>query len=220
MKHFEERSEHGNKPIQVVGIKPRGKFAVWFEEHGQHYALGMGIGALVIAGAALLNSMMLNNSAKVELPITFTNTGTTRSWGGFTNRYDNPEVLTSGPLWAAGKWAAVAWSAALGVHLKDPVVIKGDNLCGSIQNGGCARVGTDIIQVVGDVPAGSEQQLMLHEYAHLLGVPHIYDDVLMNPEYTYDAKNPVAVKYPTEQAIALAKVHHIWDRLDFPLRAR
>lgn len=103
--------------------------------------------------------------------------------------------------------ALAAWEKALG----HPLPFKRPNLrigsCSGMPESelGCAELGDPPTVVIDD--DGSEGRrakvggILLHEIGHLLGVPHIQGDRLMDPVYQKDG-----VEAPTEEAVALALI--------------
>ena len=99
-------------------------------------------------------------------------------------------------------YARAEWAAAL--HSKVPeagVSPAGPGDCGQSAIA-CARRLDNMIFVVGAGADTDKRAVMLHEFAHLLGVPHIEDDPLMAPAY-----KQVAL-HPTPASVALAKLNY------------
>lgn len=98
--------------------------------------------------------------------------------------------------------AVKAWRLA-GLHFKTPELIEGNN-CeddGS-QTIACADlINNRITVVVANAKSVNLPTVMMHEVGHLLGVPHIQGDPLMDPVYN------VILDKPTPFAIAIAKAH-------------
>lgn len=96
-----------------------------------------------------------------------------------------------------------AWSRALGpqYHISRPrLIIGGDGACDT-ENDSIACSYAD--RIVIDHWSGQDKvTVMMHEIGHTLGVPHIAGDALMNAVLM---EKPV--KFPTPDAIALAKLH-------------
>jgi matrixin len=93
-----------------------------------------------------------------------------------------------------------AWEVALVKPIPRPKVIFGDrNSCNSQTAYACAYVGENKIVIVRCPSGTSLSAILMHEIGHLLGVPHIEGDALMNAVYEGEAV------HPTPFAIAIAK---------------
>jgi hypothetical protein len=97
------------------------------------------------------------------------------------------------------KLAVTKWEAALGHPIKPPLLIRGD--CGEQEIAiACAEKSKWRIQIQRVSTMWNTEAVMIHEVGHLLGVPHIAGDVLMDPVYQGDTDAPSAA------AVALAKL--------------
>lgn len=98
--------------------------------------------------------------------------------------------------------AVVAWGKALpewNIH-KPGITIDRTARCNEERVIACVDIPTNTILVSRDEDLWSRKTIMLHEVGHLLGVPHITHDNLMDP--SYQGK----VDMPTEEAAALARI--------------
>lgn len=100
------------------------------------------------------------------------------------------------------QWAIEAWTEALGEFpIPHPLLLRsGPGGCGSDPLILACVVNHSNVIVIVDLQGDDEQTVLLHEVGHLLGVPHIIGDPLMNPNYS---KTQVV---PSPFAVALAKV--------------
>jgi len=101
--------------------------------------------------------------------------------------------------------AIVAWRKALGVErlsIRRPRLLSGEK--GSCSGTGtpiaCATKGDIVLDGIRDDAAIDYRTIFMHELGHLLGVPHIEGDQLMNESYLGKRLTP------TPQAIAIAKL--------------
>lgn len=96
--------------------------------------------------------------------------------------------------------AVAVWRKALpGKNVAMPRLLKADH-CSSSSAVACADMKNYTIRIVRINQMWDLQTIMLHEMGHLLGVPHIEGDALM------DAMFSGKVDAPTPAAIALAKL--------------
>lgn len=102
-------------------------------------------------------------------------------------------------------WAMRAWERALGVRLWIPrpqLRLGGYGACDVDASAIACAVTNKGIIVFPDIPDDRKgydyRTILLHEIGHLLGVPHIEDDPLMNGTYT------VKLDRPSVAAVALA----------------
>ena len=112
------------------------------------------------------------------------------------------------------KQAFEAWTVALGqMPIQEPELILGtERSCISIGSPiACADLKRNAIVIAG-IRACAEKKvkgsyecdktsILMHELGHLLGVPHIEGDALMNSEYTEPVKSPSLF------AVAIARVN-------------
>ena len=120
-----------------------------------------------------------------------------------TNQYSDglpprEEKITSGPLYSALLYAVREWSDSIRRPVRLPGLVSIKNGC---PVGGLACADTGLYRIiVARIDGQDKRAVMLHEVAHLLGVPHIEGDPLMDGTYTG------VVEHPTPFAVALAKV--------------
>ena len=114
---------------------------------------------------------------------------------------DIPETIpvTAGPYAVALSEAVDAWSKALGHRVKRPKMFRGELVCLSATAIACADL--EKYQIYISLDTTDKRSVLMHEVGHLLGVPHISGDPLMDPVHT------TTVEAPTEAAVALAKLH-------------
>jgi len=97
--------------------------------------------------------------------------------------------------------AILAWRQALGVFAlgirRPKLLIAGDGGC--TENGIACVAGGDIAIDARHLSGVDLRTILMHEIGHLLGVPHIEGDALMNPSYQRETKAPSAF------AVAIAK---------------
>lgn len=72
--------------------------------------------------------------------------------------------------------------------------------CGPSISIACADMTTQTIFISNDNEPVDRTTIMMHEIGHLLGVPHIEGDALMDAKYQYKALDG-----PTDKAVAIAK---------------
>ena len=112
-----------------------------------------------------------------------------------------PTPVTDAGLNQALDYAVAAWSKSLGYQVKKPLLKKDDNNCEMDFGGGviaCADAATYSI-MVRSIYYADPKTIMMHEMGHLLGVPHISQDPLMDAIY----QGPVTE--PTPWSVAIAK---------------
>jgi hypothetical protein len=127
-----------------------------------------------------------------------TATGSLACINGSWERASPPEI-TSGLYEDAMQQAVAIWSDALGSKVGAPRLFEG--YCHSDIALACADPERYIIIVAMGAPTEQHYDpttVMLHEVAHLLGVPHIQGDELMDGNYQK------RLEHPTAAAIALA----------------
>lgn len=97
-----------------------------------------------------------------------------------------------------------AWSRALGRTIERPRLLRGypGIICGPIAFA-CASRWTNTIRLVNIPEHVHLRNILMHEIGHVLGVPHIEGDALMNAEYKDDGK---LLSKPTASAVALARL--------------
>jgi hypothetical protein len=106
-------------------------------------------------------------------------------------------AITSGPLYEALTKALAAWKKEIGpLPIKRPTLEFGD--CHTAAALACAHPSRNAITVVA-LGGADDETVLMHEVGHLLNVPHIEDDDLMEPGYTKKLDKP------TPLAVALAK---------------
>jgi hypothetical protein len=95
---------------------------------------------------------------------------------------------------SAANLANQKWSAALGRPPLSFSLIANPDGCGPDAIA-CAAETTQTVWIAKDGADVDRTTIMMHEIGHLLGVPHIEDDPLMNPAYKglLDVPSPVAV---------------------------
>ncbi len=104
---------------------------------------------------------------------------------------------------AALKSARAEWSRVLGMPAPNPSYdIDRSRMCSGEDSIACADPLRMQIWIRGANRTHDKRTVMLHEMGHLLGVPHILDDALM--DWSYQEK----VAHPTPAAIALAKLNY------------
>jgi len=175
----------------------------------------LGVAAALIFGAAFLPLLLKKQSATGSTfnpdtgPVIFTSGGYSTSGtssGYFTGSLisagnDAPQdiPITAGPYHRQMLEALEEWRKALpGVKIPTPRLVRGRCPSGG-ESLACASMGGNTIWV----PAHEDttKAVFLHEIGHLLGVPHISGDALMDPMYHAE------VEKPTPAAIALAKLY-------------
>lgn len=118
------------------------------------------------------------------------------------SQYDIPStsvLVNDGPLYAEFTVAIAAWTKELGeVPIPRPELrhVTKDK-CGPYAIA-CADVEHNVINWIMN-PDGDDITVFMHEYAHLLGVPHIDGDALMGPIHDQHLDKP------TPLAVAVAK---------------
>jgi hypothetical protein len=137
-------------------------------------------------------------SAPIGTFLTFSNAGTPVG-----KPVDNPLVIASLADRLALDQAVMAWRKA-GLTVKMPRLYLGNIDNCENQSGVIACANThknDIILVRENVDSGTDMKtIMMHEIGHLLSVPHIQGDPLMNLGY-----NGEKLAAPTPFSVAIAK---------------
>jgi hypothetical protein len=113
-------------------------------------------------------------------------------------------VVNMTPWRTALRAARAAWEKQLHEALPSMKLVPGNGECGMDAVIACADPKTMTIRINGDWSDFTPTKMstvMMHEIAHLLGVPHIDGDPLMNSVYSQD------LSAPTPRAVALAKLH-------------
>lgn len=116
-------------------------------------------------------------------------------------------VVTGGEALEAMDSALEDWRIALGgkLPIKRPRLVQSpDGPCSNFNLLAFAEPELNRIVFCRGPETGGLHSVMLHEVGHLLGVPHIQDDPLMN---SYRAEGHIVDK-PTPFAIAIAKAAH------------
>lgn len=93
--------------------------------------------------------------------------------------------------------AVAAWERSLGVKLRTPKLVTG--YC-SVAAVACAELGQNRITIQDGKRALHPKGILLHEIGHLLGVPHIEGDPLMDP-----VDHGAMISEPSELAVVIAK---------------
>lgn len=114
-----------------------------------------------------------------------------------------PVEITSGEIRRVFDQALADWRTAIG-----PLPIAKPKLFGVISCGSpvppsiaCAENSTNRVLIVrGSLGCCDLKSVFMHEIGHLLGVPHIEDDPLMDPAYH------AGIEKPSPYAVALAKI--------------
>lgn len=106
--------------------------------------------------------------------------------------------------------AVRAWHSALGREIRKPKLLRYSSIdpaetCNSGDAIACVNVAKNFIFVTSTLEdeAIDPRTVMMHEIGHLLGVPHIDGDQLMNRAYLG------MVPWPTDAAIALANLNSV-----------
>lgn len=97
---------------------------------------------------------------------------------------------------ALGEWRRVL----PGRKVKEPTLMFSSECFGDGAIA-CADVKLNAIRVKQPDTGADKKTVLMHEIAHLFGVPHIQGDALMDAAYRH------AVKRPTEASVALANVY-------------
>lgn len=96
-------------------------------------------------------------------------------------------------------YAIDAWTQELGYFpIAKPMLMRGE--CFDLPTVlACSLRDVNTI-IIAKTDGYDEKTIMLHEVGHLLGVPHIIDDPLMDPNYKKEQRGP------SKFAVAIAKV--------------
>lgn len=92
------------------------------------------------------------------------------------------------------------WEKALAHKIRRPRLFLAEHSCGTASVMACASEDSYEIRITSNLYEADEDTVLLHELGHLLGVPHIEGDDLMNAMYTKK------VTAPTPMAVAIAKL--------------
>jgi len=117
-----------------------------------------------------------------------------------------PLPVTDPELIEAFRSAIKAWTESLGgkLPIRYPRLVKQQDDSGFCAMPWLAYADMEMNRVVFcRLEDGDAETVMLHEVAHLLGVPHIIDDDLMNPMIHHQK-----LRTPSPAAIALARLAH------------
>jgi hypothetical protein len=156
--------------------------------------------ALLASGGAARYWRVIHQSKLDQAHVVFISDG-----GSFGNPYaaeaKSPDPISDKVLNEALDSAVSEWSEALGREVKRPALNMANGDCGAEYAGviACADKRGYAIKVTA-IYYADPRTVMMHELGHLLGVPHIEGDKLMNAVYGG------AVDHPTKFAVAIARV--------------
>ena len=164
--------------------------------------LGLVFLALVSLGATFMAGYDTARSAAMRTSSTSSGTITVPQ-GLLLHPYQDTPLLKTADaqMHADLDWALAAWKKELGeIPVPGPRLFMASavtGLCGYAAYA-CAIPPEKMIVVV-DFRDADHRTILMHEIGHLLGVPHIEEDPLMNPAYTEKLERP------SPYAVAIAK---------------
>ncbi len=189
--------EERNAEYEVRSEPPAAKFRLPPYAIGILIAIGAGLGGVIAEHSHL--------HPKVEGATTTTTwSGGTFTISGAIYKGDTRKLKTVNPgsnYDRAFKQAIGSWEKSVGALGFQPHLFIGDiSSCFDPRSIACAHTdGSNDIILIEESSGVDLKTVFMHEIGHLLGVPHIEGDDLMNPSYEKKQKEP------SRDAVVLAK---------------